>query len=497
MKSRFLTLALVAGSTFALAAPQLHAQTTPSGATRTAVGAKPGQSAPDLAAQLDQIDETATVLQLIAQMQKQGAAEAEIEGWLRLVELRPHVGRYRYELAARYAALGRKSEAYNALLELQGQGYSFDPSSDKRFAKVADTEVWTYIDQGLDTNRTLFGPGKVAYTLPKEDLLIESVAWDATRKQLLVGSARDGAVYIVEKNGKLKPLVKADKDNGLWAVFDLVVDDKRGVLWVASTAMPHFRNYNAENDLGRAGIFKFDLKTGKFLKKFLSPTIVGQNYILSSIALGKDGEVYAADGVNNAVYQVRDDQFRRLFHAPSLGSIRGLAVSGDGKSLYLGDNERGLIGYDLAAGKPFDVRVPKKLSLGLIEGISWWQDGLVVVQNNLPPNRIMRLSLTPDGHSIDGVQPIAANDPTLTAPTLGTLAPDGTFYVIANSQKDNYDRFGLLKDKNKLEGTRIYSVDAAFAPSEEDQKRETIVPNLRSPDMKPGEGMTPTPKRGD
>lgn len=491
MTSRFLTLALAA-TTFAVSGMAAQAQTAPPGAQRVPLGAKPGEAAPDLARQFDQIDDPATVIKLIAQMKQQGAFDAEMEGWKRLVELRPHIGRYRYEMAARYAQQDRKSETYNALLELQSQGYTFDARDDKRFEKVATTEVWKYTLDGFDGNRTLFGPGKVAYTLPKEDLLIESTAWDATRKELLVGSARDGAVYRVGKNGKLSPLVKADAENGLWAVFDLVVDDKRGVLWVASTAMPHFRNYDAEADLGRAGIFKFDLKTGKFLKKFLSPTIVGQNYILSSIALGKDGEVYAADGVNNAVYQVRDDQFRRLFHAPMLGSIRGLAVSGDGKSLYMGDHERGVIGYDIATGKPFDVRVPKNLSLGLIEGIAWWKGSLVVVQNNLPPSRIMRLTLSADGRSIEKVQPLAANDPTLTAPTLGTLAGD-TFYVIANSQKDNYDRFGLLKDKNKLEGTRIYSVDASYAPPEQQTPR---LPTLQPSDATPGQGMTPKPKAG-
>ena len=77
------------------------------------------------------------------------------------------------------------------------------------------------------------------------------------------------------------------------------------------------------------------------------------------------------------------------------------------------------------------------------------------------PNRVMRLQLTPDGRGIAGIAPLEANKPELTFPTLGTLAGD-TFYFIANSQKGNYDRFGLLKDKNKLEGTRIYQVEANY-----------------------------------
>ena len=98
------------------------------------------------------------------------------------------------------------------------------------------------------------------------------------RKQLLVGSAREGAVFRVAADGSLSKLAGADDTNGMWAVFDIAVDAKRGVLWVASTAVPHFQHYDAQQDLGRAGVFKFDLKTGKFLKSFLSPSIVGQTF---------------------------------------------------------------------------------------------------------------------------------------------------------------------------------------------------------------------------
>lgn len=414
-----------------------------------------------LAKAIAQIDTPERAENVAQGLRAKGDLPHEAQAWARAVKLRPHLGRYKLEMAAAYAQLDKKRETYNALLELQTQGYAYDIKDDPRFAKVSTTEVWTYTLQGFDANRAPFGEGKVAYTLPKQDLLIESLAWDPTRKQLLVGSAREGKVYVVDKDGKLSPLVSADATNGMWAVFDLAVDAKRNVLWVASTAVPHYKGYDAQKDLGLAGIFKFDLKTGKFLKKFLSPAVAGQDFFLSTLALAPDGALYAADGVNNAVYQVRDDEFRRLFHAPSLTSIRGLAVSTDGKTLYMGDHELGLIGYDLAAGKPFDVGVPKTLTLGGLEGVAFYGNDLVVVQNGMSPNRVMRLKLTPDGHGVASVHPLAANRPELVLPTLGTLNGN-TFYFIANSQKGNYDRFGLLRDKNKLEATRIYQVAADY-----------------------------------
>lgn len=440
----------------------------------------PAPSAADIAKSIEQIEVPMMAEQVARSFQARGDLVNETLAWARAVKLRPHIGRYKVELAAAYAQQGRKTETYNALLELQQQGYAFDLRGDQRFSKVTDTEVWGYILEAFDANRVPFGEGKVAYTLPKKHELIESLAWDESRKQLLVGSAREGAVFRVAADGSLSKLAGADDTNGMWAVFDIAVDAKRGVLWVASTAVPHFQHYDAQQDLGRAGVFKFDLKTGKFLKSFLSPSIVGQTFFMSSLALGKDGEVYAADGVNNAVYQVRDDQLRRLFHAPKLTSIRGIVVSDDGRTLFIGDHERGVIGFDLTEGKPFDVLVPKNLALGGIEALAWLDGELVIVQNDMQPHRVMRLKLSDDKKVITEVQPLVASQPTMTLPTQGTLAGN-TFYVIANSQKGNYDRFGLVNDKNKLEGVRIYSLDAAYIPPGK-RKPETVLPPLRPKD---------------
>lgn len=414
-------------------------------------------------ANLQQVSETADLLQLAGELRQAGDLERELLVWKRLSALRPHLGAYRYELAAAQAQLGRKSEAYTTLLEMQMTGFAHVLSEDERFAKVADTDAWRYVVEGFDRNRDAFGEGRVVHTLPKQDLLIESLAWDPSRSRLLVGSVREGKVYSVESDGRLKPLVEATAQNGMWGVFGIAVDAERDTLWVASTALPHYQGYNAERDLGKAGIFKFELSTGKFIKSFLSPVVAGQGFMMASIAVAKDGSVYALDAVNNAIYQVRDDNLRRILHGPHLAGIRGLTVNDAGTRLYFSDVERGIFGVDLANGQPFDVAVPTRLALAGIESLAYWDGHLIAVQNGLPPNRIMRLKLASNGRQIEQAHPLEANQKDLSLQVGAALGPDAAVYVIGNSQRERYDRFGLPRNRDALEGARIYRLQADFA----------------------------------
>ncbi|MCX7557346.1 hypothetical protein OS187_11050 [Xanthomonadaceae bacterium JHOS43] len=431
----------------------------------------PASTAPQesVEAEVAKIRDPAVLTRLVAHARQSGDKEAETAALDRRIALRPHIGAYKLDKVVTLAREDRKSEAYTLLIELQNTGYAFDLRDDERFENIASTQVWGYILSNFEANREPYGSATLAYTLPREDLLAESLAFDPTRKQLLVGSARDGKVFVVSGEGKLSPLVSADEKNGMWAVFDLAVDAKRGFLWVASTAAPHFKNYDAEKDFGRAGIFQFDLKTGKFIKHFLSPPAQGgQPFFLTSVVVGPDGAVYAADGVNRALYQVRDGQFRRILHLPMLTAMSALTVSDDGKRLYVADPQLGIIGLELSTLKPFDVRVPTKLSLEGISSLNWHEGALVIVQAGMNPKRVMRLELSPEGNTIVKLMPIESSNPHFG--TLGSATLDGsTLYLVANEQKDNYDRFGLLRSKDKLEATKILRMDADPTPPEAPQ----------------------------
>lgn len=374
----------------------------------------------------------------------------------RAIQLRPNAGNIKYELAAVYALQDQKRKTYDALISLQVQGYAFDPREDNRFEKVASTPVYDYILRNLDANRVPFGEGQIAFTLPAGDHLYESLAYDPTRKQFLVGSVRDGSISLADDSGKLTPFIQNGPENGLWSVTDLAVDASRNALWVASTGLPHLRGI-ADTDFGKAGLFKFDLKSGKLIGKYLLDAKAGP-YILSALAVSSKGDVFVADDAGRRIYQVVDNGLKLYVSNPRLTSIRAMTFSANGEVLYFADYDIGIFGIRLADQKALPVAPSKNLTLLGIQSMSEWNGDLIIVQNAFPPARVMRLKLRDDGAAIMQAVPIAAGKPEFTALSQSVTAGSDV-YVISNSQKDQYDQYGIPRDASKLEGVKVFKAN--------------------------------------
>ncbi len=382
----------------------------------------------------------------------------------RLGTLTPDSGDLRMALALTYAKQGDKSKTYDLLLKMKEQGYGVDLSDDPRFEKVTGTEAWSYVVESLKANLKPFGEGKVAFELPKGDTLFESIAWDPKRQMFLVGSVREGKIYLSDKNGKLKEFISPADGSGLWSVYAMAVDSSRDLLYVTSSSSLYFKGFRQE-DFNKTGIFKFKLSTGKLLEKILMPSDKF-THTLSSITVGKNGAVFVADGLRNEIYTIEGNQLKLVVANPKLTSIRGLAVSDDGNTLYFADYTYGLFGADLKAGTGFPIaHDTAHLVLGGIEGLYWYDGTLVAIENGMWPKRIVRLSLTKDGKGINKMMPLDVANPAFDIPTTGTIAGDG-LYTIANSQKNLYGKYGELTKDKLLQPVKIFRSNLRFAWNE-------------------------------
>jgi hypothetical protein len=379
----------------------------------------------------------------------------------RLVGLTPNSGDLKLQLASLFASRDMKAQTYDTLMHMQLQGFGYDLGEDPRFEKVHGTRVWTYLVENLKANSKPFGEGKVAFHLPKGDRLLEALDYDPKRQKFVVGSAREGAIYLADKQGKLENFIAPAPKDGLWSVLDLRVDAEHDVLWVLSDGVAVYKQYEASN-VGKAYLMKYQLSSGKLLAKYAPPEEAG-GHVLSAIAVGKGGRVYVADGVRCQIFKLDGEELKLLAGNPRLTAIKAMTVSGDGKLLYFADPSLGLFGVDLSTDKPFAVsHNPERLVVGGVEGLYWYQGNLVIVQPQMVPQRVMRLKLSDDGRAIVAAVPLDVSSPDFAWPGNGAVVGND-LYFIANSQKMLYDSYGVLKDESQLEAPAIFKSNLRYA----------------------------------
>jgi hypothetical protein len=381
----------------------------------------------------------------------------------RLHALRPYSPTFLYRLAEAYAMQDEKTKSYDTLIKIQRQGLAMNPDKDKDFDKVRDTPAFKYIVEGIVVNETPWGDGKIAFNLDGAPELVEAMAWDGKRKRFLVGSVRTGDVLAVDRQGKAKPFIQAKEAKALRSVFALAVDEARDFLWIGTAGAPQFEGITPA-EVGAAALVKFELSSGKFLEAYPVPA-GGIPRSIAAITVAADGTVYATDPIANVVYQVAGGTLRQLFDVPGSTSLRGIAISADSKHLYFVDYELGLRVADLGKAEVRALSMTDH-NLGGIDGLYYYQDHLIAVQNGSVPPRVLRIKLDPEKGAMTAVQPLEANKDALEMPTWGALVGD-EFYFIANSQRDQYDATGKPFPDVKVVPRSIYQLSARFAWTEE------------------------------
>jgi hypothetical protein len=92
----------------------------------------------------------------------------------------------------------------------------------------------------------------------------------------------------------------------------------------------------------------------------------------------------------------------------------------------------GIMVIDLEGQQSGKVALPETLNIGGIDGLYFWDNHLVMIQNGIKPQRVMRLQLDSSGTKVTAVRPLAVSQPEFDFPSFGTLKGN-ELYFFANS----------------------------------------------------------------
>jgi hypothetical protein len=362
-------------------------------------------------------------------------------------QMRPNHPRLMYNLAAAYALTGHQHEALQSLGKMTQMGLVFPADRDTDFDSIKSSPEFQTILKEIERNKSPVMSSIPAFTVHEKGFIPEGVAYDPVTKTFYLSSVYKRKIVSINRKGEAKDF--ATERDGLWSVMGMKVDAARHLLWVATAAHPQMSNYK-EEDNGKSGLLKFDLRTGKLIRKYLLLKNPRPHW-LGDLTINSRGDVFASDSISPAIYVIRHqtDELELFLEDAQFSSPQGLSFTQDEKHLYMADYAKGIFLIDLQTKKLVNLQPAPNITLLGLDGLYSYKGSLIGVQNGISPPRLVRLSLSGDLSRIERLETIEANNPLFDEPTLGVLVKD-TFYLIANSQWGMIDEKGQLAPAEKL-----------------------------------------------
>lgn len=363
------------------------------------------------------------------------------------LELRPHHPTLMYNLAGAYALVGEQDKAFALLNRIAQMGLIYPADKDEDFARVRETAEFQAILEKFKQNRAHKGDSVTAFTLHEKGLIPESVAYDPLKRTFYISSVYRRKILSIDASGTVKDF--ASQRDGLWSANGMKVDARRRFLWVCTAA--HSQMMGAEEkENGSSGILKFDLSSGRLLKKYMLP-VDSAKHALGDLAINGRGDVFATDSLKAAVYRIdhSKDQLELFITGNPFVSPQGLDFSPDQRHLFVADYVKGLFVIDLATKAVSAIAPAADTALLGIDGLYFYKQSLVAIQNGTNPHRVIRLFLGPGQREILKWDTLEVNNPLFDEPTLGVLVKNELYYV-ANSQWGTVNQKGELAPDDKL-----------------------------------------------
>ncbi|UII30897.1 hypothetical protein LVD17_21625 [Fulvivirga ulvae] len=281
--------------------------------------------------------------------------------------------------------------------------------------------------------------------IPESDLIPEGIAHDPQSDAFYIGSLYKNKVIMMDRQGKVSDFIPANTD-GDWSYLGMKVKD--GKLWSCRGPLSE-----KHDSTGYSGLFVYDLKTGKRIKRYLTPD---RGHLLNDLIF--DGnDIYISDSQGGAVYKISSSNDRLEVFIPPGTFVypNGITLTPDGGSLVLATSG-GLQKIDIPTKQVTQLTHPDYYIIA-IDGLYTYGDALIGFQSIMKPEAINQFTFDSAYTEVVNIKTLTCGHPAFYQPTTGAIK-NGWLYFIANSYVTTLNNEKVITNPKLLKNPELYRV---------------------------------------
>jgi hypothetical protein len=356
-----------------------------------------------------------------------------------------------YNLATDYAEKCDVPTTLKLLRQVAAAKGGLDPGEYRGFAYLRDTPEFKAIVAQIRLKNKPKIQSKAAFVIRETDLFPEGMAYARYNGRIYAGSVQRKIVW-TDKTGELHDLVKAGEDK-LAYVAGLHVDETRKELWAVSTRFGD----TAELAGTAPGLFKDDLTSGKRLDIFISQN-KSSGYLNDVTVAPSSGKAYVTNTMEGSVYCTKtgSHELELFLASETVPGANGITISDDEKTLFIA-GDFGIYRVDLGTRYAAPLQKMSDVIDASIDGLYFYRQSLVGIQNAIHPGRVVRFYLDPTLTKITGWEILETYNPAFENPTTGSLDGDSLLFM-ANTQLHKWQPGKPLPAPSALHDVQILRI---------------------------------------
>jgi len=365
-----------------------------------------------------------------------------------LDSIRPMHPTFTYNLASAYSLNGKNEESLKVLKTIVLANNTVDFESDSDFGSIKNEKGFKdLLELKISQSKTIVS-SKEKFSLSEKDLHPEGLLYLEKHKLWLSSSIRNKKVVSFDEKGNCSDWFT----DCLYSVFAIRADPKEKYLWITCSAIPEMKGFSKQL-VGKSEILKVDIATRKLVKRYA----IEGNHVFGDLVVIKNNDVYISDSDEAIIYKIENESLVLWKDLQNEAfNLQGITFNANESKLFIADYLKGVLVIDLTSKNGNWLEFPDHASQKGIDGLVFYNNSLIAIQNGVVPIRIVRYVLNESQTKIIDFTVLDHNRKVFDEPSLTTLVKN-KIYFFANSPWKFYDKNGQL-DETKLENPKLFEL---------------------------------------